>query len=71
MLSGLFDGERQTEREERETLEELKSQSGSHFHSHIGVKGSIKRQAPDLLNFVAVVAYHSLPAAFTQPGDRL
>ena len=35
---------------------------------------SAKRQAIGLVNFVLAVSYHfclRLPAAFTQPGDRL
>ena len=38
------------------------------------VQGSAKRRAPDLVNFVPVVAHHfclALPAAFTQPGAQL
>ena len=38
------------------------------------VQGSAKRRAPDLVNFVPVVACHfylALTAAFTQPGDHL
>ena len=38
------------------------------------VKGLAKRRAPGLVNFVPAVAYPfclALPAAFTQPGDRL
>jgi len=38
------------------------------------LQGLTKRLRPGLVNFVAAVAYHSclsLPAAITQPGQRL
>ena len=37
-------------------------------------QGFAKRRSPGLVNFVAAAAHHfflALPAAFTQPGDRL
>ena len=40
----------------------------------VGLQESANPRAPGLVNFVAALAYHfcmALPAAFTQPGDRL
>ena len=44
------------------------------FLLHHAVQGSAKRQNPGLVNFVPALSYHlslALPAAFTQPGNRL
>ena len=45
-----------------------------HEHLQTSIQGSDKRRFPDLVNFVADLAYHiclALPAVFTQPGDIL
>ena len=44
------------------------------FGALSNVQGTTKRLLPGLVNFVAALAYHfylDLPAALTQPGDRL